>query len=155
MNESGTRIIYIISHYYSTLYHHQTFHSRINSTFVILLLFHALKAFYINSQVRLFYKNKLFFMVYFWKIKSLIQWLSMDTILGWTKYTSVIVWYHFGYQFPIFERKICWLSREWLLFPDNLDQTIQFLLNWVTDYVTYYLCILIDLTSDYIKHTFK
>lgn len=81
--------------------------------------------------------------------------VSMDTILGWTKYTIVIVWYYFGYHFIYLRENCVGLSREWLLFPDNLDQTIQYHSNSVTDYVTYYLCILIDLTSDYMKHTFK
>lgn len=101
-------------------------------------LFHALKAFYINSQVRLFYKKKqkLFFML-FCENEKFNTMVSMDTILGWTKYTIVIVWYYLGYNFSIFQGKLCWLSREWLLFPDNLDQTIQF--HWIQLQITLHI----------------
>lgn len=149
----GTRIIYIISHYYTALYNHQTFQ----------LLFHALKSFFLklfllilqwdyntekkeNKIKQTFYMG---FLLYFCEMKSLIQCVHGYNI--WMIKHNCHCLIAFGLSFDIhFHNIFCWLSREWIVvFPDNLDQTIQF--HWI-EY--YYLNILIDLMSEIVSNTY-
>lgn len=155
MNESGTRIIYIISHYYSTLYHHQTFHP---ASIQFLLLLHALKAFYINSQVRLFHNkkyNKLFLCFYFLKMKSLIQWCPW--IQNWDEQSIQMSLFDIIWVIILdkFQGENVLVIQGMIVVSRQFRSNHPISLNWVTDYVTYYLCLLIDLASDCIKNTFK